>query len=228
LFIEWRTLEPDVTANRIAPSALAIRRANFGCMGEQGQAADESAIAAALEKGDLSGAATEAMRLYGPQILRYLASVARSEADANEIFSMFSEDLWTGLADFRRECSFRTWAYKLAWHAAMRFFKDPYRKRGRPLASAEFSHVVEAVRTTTAAHLRTEVKDRVARLRASLDPAEQTLLVLRIDQRMAWEGIAEVMAESGDPASAATLRKRFERLTEKLRKLAQDEGLIPG
>src|SRR5262245_51778021 len=140
---------------------------------------DEPAIANRLDDGDVSGAATEALRLYGKPILSYLCSLAHNEADASEIFSMFCEDVWTGLPEFRRECSFRTWAYKLAWHAAMRFFKDPYRKRAQPLASAEFARMAEAVRTTTAAHLRSDVKDKMARLRASLDPAEQTLPTLR-------------------------------------------------
>src|SRR5215831_3733377 len=188
---------------------------------------DEAPIIARLDEGDVAGAATEALRLYGQPILGYLHSVARNEADAGEIFSMFCEDLWTGLPQFRRESSFRTWAYKLAWHAAMRFFKDPYRKRAQPLASEEFSRLAQAVRTTTAAHLRTEAKDKIARLRESLDPSEQTLLTLRIDRGMPWQEIAEIMSESGERPAKAALRKRFERLKEKLRKLAQDEGLIP-
>src|SRR5215831_5483439 len=163
---------------------------------------DEAPIIARLDEGDVAGAATEALRLYGQPILGYLHSVARNEADAGEIFSMFCEDLWTGLPQFRRESSFRTWAYKLAWHAAMRFFKDPYRKRAQPLASEEFSRLAQAVRTTTAAHLR-------------------------IDRGMPWQEIAEIMSESGERPAEAALRKRFERLKEKLRKLAQDEGLIP-
>jgi len=196
-------------------------------MAAAGPVADEAAVMAALEAGDLSAAATNAVRHLGPEILRYLASVARSEADASEIFSMFAEDLWTGLSSFRREGSFQAWAYKLAWHAAMRFFKDPYRKRGQPLTSAEFSSTAALVRTTTAAHLKSEVKSKMAQLRASLDPAEQTLLVLRVDRDMSWQDIAEVMSAEGETVSAPALRKRFERLTEKIRKLAQDAGLLP-
>jgi RNA polymerase sigma-70 factor (ECF subfamily) len=188
---------------------------------------DETAITKRLGDGDVAGAATEALRLYGQPILAYLHSLARNEADAGDMFSVFCEDLWTGLPQFRCESSFRTWAYKLAWHAAMRFFKDPYRKRARALASAEFSQMAEVVRTTTAAHLRTAIKDKMARLRESLDPGEQTLLTLRVDRNMTWQEIAEIMSESGERLAEPALRKRFERLKEKLRKLAQHEGLIP-
>ena len=50
---------------------------------------------------------------------------------------------------------------------------------------------------------------------------ERTLLVLRIDRDLPWAEIAEIM-DSREPA----LRKRFERLKEKIRKLAESEGLL--
>ena len=57
---------------------------------------------------------------YGPQILGYLTSILRNDADAAEVFSQFTEDLWRGLPGFRGECPVRVWAYRLAWHAAAR------------------------------------------------------------------------------------------------------------
>ena len=187
----------------------------------------EQRIAAALDAADWSAAATAALEGYGPEILGYLTAVVRNPSDASDVFSMFVEDLWRGLPSFRRESSLRTWAYKLAWHAAARFFEDPFRKRGRPLLTGEMSRVAEAVRSTTAVHLRTSVKDDVARLRASLTPDEQTLLVLRIDRGMPWQEVSEVMSERGKAADEAAIRKRFERLKDKLRELARAEGLIP-
>ena len=182
----------------------------------------EARIAAALDATDWDAAATTAIAGYGPEILGYLIAVTRDRADAQEIFSSFAEDLWKGLPGFRRQSSFRTWAYKLAWHAATRFAEDPYRKRGRALATGEASRLAEAVRSATAPHLQTAVKDKLARLRASLAPDEQTLLVLRIDRRLSWQEVCDVMA-----AEEAALRKRFERLKEKLRRLARAEGLLP-
>jgi RNA polymerase sigma-70 factor (ECF subfamily) len=63
----------------------------------------------------------------------------------------------------------------------------------------------------------------VTRLRESLDPDEQTLLILRIDRQMAWTDIARIMggdAPEAESRQAATLRKRFERLKERLRSMA--------
>jgi RNA polymerase sigma-70 factor (ECF subfamily) len=68
--------------------------------------------------------------------------------------------------------------------------------------------------------------DKLVKLRDSLDPEEQTLLILRVDKAMPWEDVAEVLGADGDPVSPAALRKRFERLKEKLGRLAREQGLI--
>jgi RNA polymerase sigma-70 factor (ECF subfamily) len=64
------------------------------------------------------------------------------------------------------------------------------------------------------------------KVRESLDSEEQTLLILRVDKGMSWEDIPEVMRADGEPATPAALRKRFERLKEKLGRLAREQGLI--
>ena len=49
--------------------------------------------------------------------------------------------------------------------------------------------------------------------------------VLRVDHRLSWAEIAEVV--SGEfPVIEATLRKRFERLKARLARLARERGLV--
>jgi len=67
---------------------------------------------------------------------------------------------------------------------------------------------------------------RLRRLREMLPPDDHTLLVLRLDREMAWEEIATVLSGSGTPVTAAALRKRYERLKEKLARQARNEGLL--
>ena len=181
----------------------------------------------ALDRGDHAGAATVVVRQYGPQLLGYLCSVLRSEADAGEVFSMFSEDLWRGLPGFRRECPLRVWCYRLAWHAAARFLRDPYRGRGRRLETNELSRLVEDVRSSVFLGRDQARQATLDRLRASLTPGERTLLVLRLDRGLAWSEVALVLGEElGQPVDEPTLRKRFERLKDKLAAQARDEGLL--
>jgi RNA polymerase sigma-70 factor (ECF subfamily) len=177
----------------------------------------EADIAHALDAGDYTASATFAIRGYGPQILGYLSRLLRDEESADEVFSTFCEDLWKGIAGFRRDCSFRTWAYKLAWHAAVRFQKSSYRRRVRRLGTTEASALANQVRTTTALELREEAKDHLTELRRALTQDEQTLLILRVDRAMTWGEVAEVMSGEDDRFDEAVLRKRFERIKEKLR-----------
>jgi len=182
----------------------------------------EDQLGALLDREDLKGAATLALQGYGPQIFGYLMAVLRNEAAADDAFAEFSEDLWTGLGAFRRECSVRTYAYKLAWHAGLRIARDPFRRRGQALLSSEAAELAQSIRSQTSPHLRTEVKDRMSELRESLTPEEQTLLILRINRQLSWREVAEVIGV-GEPVA----RKRFERTKQRLRELARAAGLVP-
>jgi len=186
----------------------------------------EQRIGACLDRGDVKQAATEALRGYGPQILAYLSGVLRDDEAAAEVFSEFSEDLWRGIGAFRRESSFRTWAYRLAWNAARQLARDPFRKRGQRLESSEWSAIAQEVRSSAASQRQFEIHGGLAKLRTALHPDEQSLLILRIDRELSWKEVAQVMSESGTPLDEAAWRKRFERLKGRLHKMAKKEGLL--
>jgi len=186
----------------------------------RGEALNEAEVVALS---DPAQAATIVIESYGPQILGYLTALLVDDDDAADVFSMFSEDLWHGIAGFRRECSLKTWSYKVAWHAAMRFKRDLYRQRGVRLGSTAAAQLAARVRSTTAIHLRTATKDRVMQLRAELD--DQTILILRIDRGLSWREVAHVLSTPEQPLDEVALRKRFERLKSKLRELARQAGL---
>ena len=179
----------------------------------------EEALRRAFDAGDFDQVATLALTGYGPEILGYLVGVLRSPGDADEVFSEFCVDLWASLPRFRWECSFRAWGYTLARHRAYALSRDPAR-RGVPLSSVpELEDLAARVRTATRDYLRTEVKDRVARLREQLDDEERTLLILRVDRDLSWAEVARIL-DIGEP----TLRKRFERVKAHLRELAAADG----
>lgn len=189
----------------------------------------EAHLAALLAAADRSGAATVALRHYGPGILGYLCAVLRDDVAAGEAFSVFSEDLWRGISGFRGESTLRVWAYRLAWHAAMRHHRDGYRRRSRPLLTGEAEAIAVEIRSSTAVHLRDTARDALATLRAGLTLEENALLVLRIDRKLSWGEIADGLTpEGGERPAEATLRKRFERLTERLRREATARGLLKG
>jgi RNA polymerase sigma-70 factor (ECF subfamily) len=97
--------------------------------------------------------------------------------------------------------------------------------RNIPLSLAP--EVAAVVRTMTSEILRTDVKDEFRVLREQLDTDDHELLLLRVERKLAWKDIARILGGDDDiDARAATLRKRYERVKERLRKLAKQHGLI--
>ncbi len=185
----------------------------------------ERRIRSQVEAAALEDAATQALRGYGPEILGFLVNAANDEELAVDAFPHFSEDLWRGLAGFRWEASLRTWAYTLARHALVRAARSKRRDRNvGPLSTSAAEAIVAEVRTQTLTFLRTESRNKVATLRASLSSEEQMLLTLRVDRGLAWRDIARVLGDfEAAPSNealtrqVATLRKRFERIKNRLR-----------
>ncbi len=185
----------------------------------------EERVRELLAAGDLEGAATEALRRLGPQILRYLRSLLREESAATEAFSQFAENLWRGLPRFRAESSLRTWAFRLASNAAINLREEAWRVRGRRLATGEASKIAEEVRTKTAVRVERQ-RRALDKLRESLSVEDRSLLVLRIDQALSWGEIADILSAEGRRVDVAAVAKRFERVKERLGKLARDQGLV--
>lgn len=186
----------------------------------------ESSLRAAWQAGDRDALVTRVVRGYGQEILSYLLATLRGDGEAGDAFSQFTVNLWEAAPSFRGDASFRTWAYALARHAAGRVIRERGKQRGRVPLSHELEGLVAQVRSETATYLRTGPRERVARLRDELDPDDQQLLILRVDRGFSWPEIARVMGD--EPASGealqrqiVNLRKRFERLKDKIRKLAQ-------
>lgn len=200
------------------------------------RSAVEEQIRAAFEGEDYVRAAQCLIEQYGHELLSFMSALLTGPDEADDAFQELCEQIWRSLPSFRSESTFRTWSYALARHTAYRELRRPDRRRERriPLSSApEIAAMAERVRTTTVRYLRTEVKEEVARLRESLPPEERELMILRINRKMAWTEIADVIdgeAATGRSAAetkrrAATLRKRFQRAKERLR--AQVAGKYP-
>ena len=185
----------------------------------------EERIRALLASGRPEDAATEAIRGYGPQILRYLRSILGHEADAREAFSQFAENLWRGLPEFGGRAPFRIWAYRIAWNAACDLNKAPWRQRRTRLSTAAAARIADTIATSTDEKLALR-RTALDSLRASLSIDDRALAVLRIDQGLSWAECAVALSTDGNEVKANTLTKRFERIKERLGKMAKKKGLL--
>lgn len=182
------------------------------------------------------GAAVATLDAYGSEIVGFLTFRLKSAHEAHEVFSMFTEDLWTGLPQFSWRCSMRTWVYTLARNAATRYRSAAHRRRergGGEFATASgLEQAIVRARSATHEYQRTDVKDRFRLLRDELDEEDQMLLVLRVDRNLSWRDLALAMTgdieltEEALDKEAARLRKAFERVKGELRRLALREGLL--
>ena len=175
-----------------------------------------------LRSGEKSKAATAALRALGPEILRFLRSVLRNEEDAADAFSIFSENLWKGLASFRGQSSLRTWAFRIAWNSAQTLRTDAWHRRGRRFATGEASAIAEEIRTKTVVRVARQA-DELEKIRKTHSPEDQSLLALRLDREFSWEEIAEILSTGGEPVQPLTLMKRFERLKKRLAEIIRNQ-----
>ncbi len=165
-----------------------------------------------------------------------LGRLSYNETDAEDVLSEFQEDFCKGLPGFRWRCTLRSWAYRLAWNAACRFLKDPYRKPERHLPLSQQSRIAQTSagqRSETKKYLRTETKSWLCRIRKQLTDDEQALLVLRVNKKMSWRELAMIMSDGGETLdetdinrTSARLRQRFTKVKTKIKELARDDGML--
>lgn len=195
----------------------------------------EQTIRDAFDAQQLAQAAEAALALYGEEILSFLCARVRDQADAREVFSMFAEDMWTGLPNFEWRCTVRTWLYTVARNAMTRFVSAPQRRQARNLSISDMQGVsllMDRLRSATNVFQQTAVKDRFRLLREQLSDDDQTLLILRVDRALPFRDVAIAMNgnanldEDSIAREVVRLRKAFERVKSDLREMAEREGLI--
>ncbi len=193
----------------------------------------EVEVLAWCERGDFRTAVTVAIRDYGPEVLGFLVVLTRDPSDAGDVFADVCLRMWKGLPGFEWRSSLRTWVYILARRSFSRYQRERMAHRERHVRISEvpeLDEIIARIRTTTLARVHREHATRAERIRAKLSPDEQALLTLRLDRSLEWREIVRVLDDREDldddtmAREAAALRKRFERLKERLRQLASADA----
>lgn len=172
-----------------------------------------------FDAADLDGAMQLAIETYGSELYGFLVGLAKNRTHAEDAFGATCEAMWKNLPKFRWESSLRVWAYTIARNE---FFRQATAAKREVLIEKvpTLKEAIDRIRTSTPMHRRSEVHEEFAKVREELAPDDHMLLGLRLDRKLAWNEIARVLGD-GDPAhitrDAAALRKRFERLKERLR-----------
>jgi RNA polymerase sigma-70 factor (ECF subfamily) len=190
----------------------------------------ERAVLEEAARGDFNAAVERAVRLFGPGVSRYLLGAIGERADAEDAFGEWQLALIDALPRFEQRATLRTFLFALARHAAAHAI-DARRRRTAMRADVGTSRlcgIAQEVFVETLRHLPPALEQQALTANADLDAEERGLLVLYAGQELSWKEVVAVLGVDGaEPgAEAARLRKRFERLKEKLRERAARDGLV--
>lgn len=182
----------------------------------------EALVREQLEAGQLGDAIETTLQTYGEEILGYIAVQSNKLGQTEDVFQQFSIAVWQSLERFEWKSTLRTWLYAIARRTIARAFRDnPGRRERRLMTDEQRALNDNLTRTITARWQRTASKHWLREILAEFDPDDQQMLVLRLQQKMSWREIAQVLADEDlEPADitrrAAALRKRYERTKTRL------------
>jgi RNA polymerase sigma-70 factor, ECF subfamily len=188
------------------------------------QKAQGSAIVVQQEPTNLARTLQLLVRRYAAEMRSFLRSRTASRHSMEDVYSVFTEDVWKGLPQVRSDKHLRSWLYVVARNALSRHVRVKQRWRLR--------HTFSGL-DTVPAELRQSYGTREKNL-AKLNPllselsdADRRLLDQRLAKGLPWRDIAlQAAREAGDPSEAfvtresARLRKRYQLLLETLRERA--------
>jgi RNA polymerase sigma-70 factor, ECF subfamily len=156
---------------------------------------------------------------YASEVRSFLRSRTTSRVSMEEVFSVFSEDLWKGLPGVRADGQVRSWIYVVARNALARHLRSKQRWRSRHV-TAELDELQAERRS-----LVTQLGDlaELQPLLAAVPAVDRLLLEQRLVLSMPWRDIALARGLRGEveiAREAARLRKRFQLLLRSLRQRA--------
>jgi RNA polymerase sigma-70 factor (ECF subfamily) len=181
-----------------------------------------------LDAERLDDAVSLVISAHGQAIFGMLVGVFHDEDTASDVFQHFCMELWKSLGSFQGKSSVYTWAYVIARRCVSAHLRGDS-KEVRLKTMQQDGLVARWTRTVTDEWRKTETKHRFRELCDGLPEDERMLVMLRIQQKMPWKQIAEVVYEGdeeldsdGLKREASRLRKQFERVKVKLRDAMRD------
>lgn len=165
-----------------------------------------------LQRGD-----EEAFRRFvgevGPSLRRYLETVVRSPAEAEDLAQEAFLRLAQGLGSFRGECSLRNFLFRIAHNLALNHLASASARREK---GGQVPDRLSADPSPQAALLGEERSLRLRRLLAGLPPQQRAVVALRTWEDLSFKEIASVLGLAEGTAKAhyffalRNLRRRLE------------------
>ena len=175
---------------------------------------DETELIRSAQAGD-RGAFEELVRAYDQRVLRLAMNLLRSPEDARDVYQETFLRVYRNLQDFRFDCSFHTWLYRIATNLCLDQLRKRRVRREEPtmLATAEGTlDRIDAVpearaegdphRSLYSGQIRTRVKESLSQL----TPRERMVFELRHYEGLRLRRIGEVLGTTEEAAKNCLFR----------------------
>ena len=172
----------------------------------------------ALARGDVARTLTVLMQAYGDDLFRHCRGMVGTDDLANEVHQQVFIQAFRDLGTFARRSTFRTWLYAIARHRCLDALKLLRRWRRRFLLAPRLPDLGDpAPRPDEDLAARAEAH-RLERALAALKPKVRAAVLLRFQEGMSFEEMAEISHEA-----AGTLQARVARALPLLRRALEED-----
>ena len=175
---------------------------------------DEAGLIRAAQTGD-QVAFERLVHSYDQNVLRLAYNLLRSQEDARDIYQEAFLRVHRNLHNFRFDCSFHTWLYRIVTNLCLDHLRKRKVRREEPTVvetEGGFKDRVSEFPETRAAadpqrHLLSrQLQDRIGTVLSELTPRERTVFELRHQQGMRLRAIGEVLGTTEEAAKNCLFR----------------------
>jgi len=195
-------------------------------VGQSPSRVNDAELIRAAQHGD-QAAFEELVRQYDQQVLRLALHLTGSEHEAKDIYQEAFLKVYRNLGNFRFECSFYTWIYRIVSNLCMDYLRRKQVRKedsgSRVNAEGEEIDLLEQLPDERAGAspeedlLRREMGKRIARALTKLTPRERMVFEMKHYQGLKLRTIGEALNTTEE-----TAKNTLFRATQKLRKALAD------
>lgn len=186
---------------------------------------DEAALIRAAQSGDESAFET-LVETYDQGVLRLAGNLLRSEQDAFDIYQETFLRVYKNLHNFRFDCSFRTWLYRIVTNLCLDHLRKRKVRKEEPSALATSDGELDRMAVVAEENphrdpqrnlLSQELRGRIERVLGELTPRERLVFEMRHYQGMRLRAIGETLGTTEEAAKNCLFRA-----TQKMRSALGD------
>src|SRR6266481_4087063 len=206
----------------VAGASSERRNSQSGVMVSQAlNRVNDSELIRAAQRGDRSAFET-LVRQYDQAVLRLALHLTGSEADARDVYQEAFLKAYRHIANFRFECSFYTWIYRIVTNLCLDHLRKKHTRREDPQtvvdSSGRETDVLDRISDDRAGAnperdlMRRELGAKIAQALTRLTPRERMVFELKHYQGLRLRTIGEMLNTTEE-----TAKNTLFRATQKLR-----------